>query len=239
MPFDIYISIFKPANFFFFLFGKKAKNSKIQWNDWLLTLLFFDLSTFILAVLKTYFYYHIIPCKFFIPVLSSSLSMESGTASLLRSLRTLQTCVVDLITAVVWLVSILLDFHFLQSFFQAFWDRFKRLNNNLYYCHHHVLLFCFGFFFVFSFSSKLRVLVSLFAFFYFQSVVSWIGKIHSVTISFFFLWINTWSNIKTGIRWSIRLFCCLMSLQPSWVIQCRNHPSRWTVVILFNPSLGR
>ena len=34
------------------------------------------------------------------------------------------------------------------------------------------------------------------------------------------------------------LFCYLMAYQPSWVIQCQSHPSRITVVVLFNPLMG-
>ena len=74
------------------------------------------------------------------------------------------------------------DFQFLQSFFQAIGDHFKCTNYNWYLCYSYVP--------VFYSSAKVQLIVYLFVFFYFQSVICQNGKIHQVTCSFFFFFIN-------------------------------------------------
>ena len=50
---------------------------------------------------------------------------------------------------------------------------------------------------------------------------SWISKGRGV--------VERWRETETEEE------ICLMAYQPSWVIHCQSHPSRRTVVVLFNP----
>ena len=69
-------------------------------------------------------------------------------------------------------------FQFLRSLYQSFGDCTERANYNCFYSHFHVPQF-------FQFSIKVFVLIFLFVFFQFYSVVSWDSKFHNSTSSLF------------------------------------------------------
>ena len=78
----------------------------------------------------------------------------------------------------------------------------KAKNHNWYNCHRHVPLF-------FQFSSKIKVLISLFTFFQFYSVVSWDSKVDNFAgFLFLLLLIIIRSGLLAEIRWSV---CMSMS----------------------------
>ena len=73
-------------------------------------------------------------------------------------------------------------FQVLQSLYQSFGDRTNSTNHNWYNHHFHVPQF-------FQFPSKVEVLIHLFAFFQFYSVVRWDSKVHSSASSLFCCWL--------------------------------------------------
>ena len=93
----------------------------------------------------------------------------------------------NLNNAVVWMVSILpLISNSSSLFFLPFGDRYNHSNYNWNYRHLHVPQ---HFFFGGGVSVKVQIFVSLFAFFYFHSVICWNSNIYDMVGSFF---------VKTG-----------------------------------------
>ena len=96
------------------------------------------------------------------------------------------------------------DFHFFQSFFQAFGDRSKYTNYNWYHRHTHVPDF-------FQFSGKVQVYVPLYAFFNFHSMVHLKENPQDYRFFWVFLMLfNTKFGLLVGIRWC---FCISKSLR--------------------------
>ena len=85
-------------------------------------------------------------------------------------------------------------FRLFQSLYQSFWDWIKFTNHNWYLCHLHVPKF------FFQFSCKALVLIFLFAFFYFPSVVRRDSQVHYLVCSLFSLTI-TWSGRLLFFSW--------------------------------------
>ena len=65
---------------------------------------------------------------------------------------------------------------------------------------------------LFQFPSKVEVLISLFTFFQFYSVVSWDSEVDNFASSLFFLLISIRSGLLAEIRWSVCMSKALMSL---------------------------
>ena len=106
--------------------------------------------------------------------------------------RILLSILADLNNAVVWMVS---THPLFSSGTSCPWTNCtKSTNYNWYHSYFHVTQF-------FQFSSKVEVLIFLFAFFLFYPVVSWDSKVHKSVSSFFFL--LTRSGCLAEIRWSI------------------------------------
>ena len=94
-------------------------------------------------------------------------------------------------------------FQVLQSLYQSFGDCTKNTNYNWYNSHFHVPQF-------FQFPIKVEVLIPLFTFFQFYSVVCWDAKVHN-SANFLFLLIIIRSGCLTEIRW----FVCISKSQRS------------------------
>ena len=93
---------------------------------------------------------------------------------------TLLGILADLNGAVIWVVSIRLRiFRVFQSLYQSFGQCTKNTNYNWYDLNFHILHY-------FQFSSKIQVLILLFTFFQFYSVVSRDRKVHNSASSLFF-----------------------------------------------------
>ena len=112
--------------------------------------------------------------------------------------RTLLSILAVLNNAVVWMVSTRPPTSKSSSPFSYC---SKRTNYNWYNCHLHVPQF-------FQFPSKVEVLILLFTFFQFYSVVSRESKVDYFASSLFLLLIIIKSGLLAGIRWSV---CILKS----------------------------
>ena len=90
-----------------------------------------------------------------------------------------------------------------QSVYTSFKDCTRSTDYNWYHRHFHVPSFC-------KFSGKVKVLISLFLFFQFYSVVSRDSEVHNSANSFF-LFIVTKSDRLAKMRWSV----CISKYQMS------------------------
>ena len=112
--------------------------------------------------------------------------------------------------SVFWPISTMLDSHYLSSnfqilnsFYQTFGDCTKRTNYNWYNRLFNAPR-------LFQFPSKFQVLIPLFVFFKFHSVVSWDSNVYNAVSSLFLLIIKKFGSL-TEIRWSV----CMLKSQKS------------------------
>ena len=129
--------------------------------------------------------------------------------------RTLLSILAVVSNTVVWMIStqeyewrssnLLYYFQVLQSLYKSFGDSTKSTNYNWYYCHFHIPQ-------LFQFLSKVEVLIPLFTFFWFNSMVRWDSQVHnsasslSFFLSFFFFcffFFCCWSSCLAEICWSV------------------------------------
>ena len=128
--------------------------------------------------INEYHYFFVTPWEFFTSALADGFQWSLSDSKSPQVSRTLISILADL-SNIVFLDSLHPSSYFLvlQSFYQSFGDINKCTNYNWYNRHFHVPLF-------FQFPSKVEVLIPLFAFFQFHSVVRRDSKFHNSAIFF-------------------------------------------------------
>ena len=132
-----------------------------------------------------YYHYYFIPWQFFTSVLADGFPQEfewQQASSILQdssqySGKSQQWCSFDSLHPSRY-------FQVLHSLYQYFRDCTKSTNYNWYNRLFHVLQF-----FFFQFPSKVKILIALFAFFQFYSVIRPASKVHNPASSLFFCWL--------------------------------------------------
>ena len=120
---------------------------------------------------------------------------------------TLLSILADINNAILWMVSTRpLNSKLSSPFINSFGDSTDRTNYHWYNCHFHIPQF-------FQFPNKVKLLIFLFVFFQFYSVVSQDSKVHNPTSSLFLMTI-TRSGRLDEIRWSV----CISKSQWSWCV---------------------
>ena len=165
------------------------------------------------------FYFHVLKCWFILLLWEFSHQHMVFYWSLRDNkfpqvAKTLLGILTDLNSAVVWMVSTLaLISKYSSPFIIPFGECTEHNDYNWYDRHFHVPQF-------FQLSSKVLVLISLFAFFHFYSVICRDSKIHNSAGSLFGGWTITRCGRLIEIKRSVCIPDKIVSHCPGWILGC-------------------